>query len=266
MSYVKAVLNADQLLSSILAGQATQQTNVDYVMGLMEREPKDVAKLDAISSGPIFSSDYLALKALEERVQETKDTDFADEGTGPSTVSSSDVSLTKAPKKINLKGKEEFIAELYPTAIEVSKETGVDPRIIVAQAALETGWGKHAPGNNYFGIKSHGMSGGQVLTTKEVVDGKTITIKDSFRSFESPRDSVRGYGEFIKANPRYREFSSANNLEDQVQALGRSGYATDPNYANKIYSIATGLPPISDFGEVSLTNPVKNPYKERRGR
>jgi hypothetical protein len=86
MSYVKAVLNADQLLSSILAGQATQQTNVDYVMGLMEREPKDVAKLDAISSGPIFSSDYLALKALEERVQEFKGTDFADEGTGPSTV------------------------------------------------------------------------------------------------------------------------------------------------------------------------------------
>src|SRR5690606_40882563 len=69
--------------------------------------------------------------------------------------------------------------------LSVSAETGVDPRIIIAQAAIETGWGAHAPGNNFFGIKSHGKGGGQTLTTQEVVNGKRVTVKDSFRRFRS---------------------------------------------------------------------------------
>lgn len=264
MSYIRSLFSIDNMFQP--KGEEEQATPVRESKGLIKK-PFELEIPEEVEVPKVaFYNEYSALKELEDRIKNAKSQQEMPEGTGPDTVTNLNQPLTKATKKISLKGKEEFIAELYPTAIEVGKEIGVDPRIIVAQAAIETGWGKHAPGNNYFGIKSHGMSGGQVLTTKEVVNGKTITIKDSFRSFESPKDSVRGYGEFIKANPRYREFSSAKSLEDQVQALGRSGYATDPNYANKIYSIATGLPPISAFGEISSTSPVKNPYKERRGR
>lgn len=186
-------------------------------------------------------------------------------GDTPSTFAP-DRKLTPAGKPINMESKEEFIAAIYPTAVEVGKATGVDPRIIVAQAALESGWGKSAPNNNYFGVKSHGKGGGATMATKEVVNGKTVTENASFRQYESPEDSVRGYGEFLMENPRYKPMREATSLEDQVRALGRSGYATDPAYADKIYSIATGLPPISDIGEVSFIAPKKRPFIERRGR
>lgn len=174
--------------------------------------------------------------------------------------------LTPNPKQINFEGKEDFIKAIYPTAIEVGKATGVDPRIIVAQAALETGWGKSAPNNNYFGIKSHGKSGGETFSTKEVINGKTVTIQDSFRSFESPEDSVRGYGSFLMENPRYKAMREGGSLEEQVRLLGRSGYATDPKYADKIYSIATGLPPISELGEVSPLKPRRGFIDKRTGK
>lgn len=137
--------------------------------------------------------------------------------------------------------KQRFIDTLMPAAIEVSKQTGIDPRIIVAQAAIETGWGRSAPGNNYFGIKSHGKSGGQTFTTHEVIDGKRVKIKDSFRRFTSPADSVMGYGEFIKQNPRYRPLQQARGLDAQLAALQASGYATDPAYSRKVGAVARGL-------------------------
>lgn len=134
-----------------------------------------------------------------------------------------------------------FIASLAPAAEETGRRIGVDPRIILAQAALESNWGRSAPGNNFFGIKSHGASGGNVLSTTEVVNGQPVRIRDSFRAYASPADSVQGYGDFISRNPRYAAFRSAQGLDAQIAALGKSGYATDPNYAAKIGSIARGL-------------------------
>lgn len=139
-------------------------------------------------------------------------------------------------------GQEEFVSQMMPYAMQVSEQTGIDPRIIIAQGALESGWGKSAPGNNYFGIKSHGKPGGQTLATNEVVNGQTQRINDSFRTFGGMGESVQGYGEFMRENPRYRPMMEAQGLDAQIQALGESGYATDPNYASKIRSIATGVP------------------------
>lgn len=157
-------------------------------------------------------------------------------------------------------GKDSFVSMLWPHALEASKQTGVDPRIIVAQGALESNWGRSAPGNNYFGIKSHGKSGGNTLATTEVVNGRTVKVNDSFRAFGGPEDSVRGYAEFINKNPRYGEFRSAQGLDAQIAALGRSGYATDPNYASKIASIASGLPaPATALGSMAPTSPAATP-------
>lgn len=138
--------------------------------------------------------------------------------------------------------REQFIATLLPHALEASKATGVDPRIIIAQGALESNWGKSAPGNNYFGIKSHGQGGGNSLTTTEVINGQPVRVRDSFRAYADPGDSVRGYTDFINTNPRYRDFKSAQGIDAQIDALGRSGYATDPNYSSKIASIARSIP------------------------
>lgn len=137
--------------------------------------------------------------------------------------------------------KQAFVESLLPAAIETSQRTGVDPRIIVAQAAQETGWGRSAPGNNYFGIKSHGQAGGQTLSTEEVINGQRVRVNDSFRQFASPADSVRGYGDFITQNPRYQALREAQGLDNQLAALQASGYATDPNYARSVGAIARGI-------------------------
>lgn len=159
---------------------------------------------------------------------------------------------------VNLSGnKEAFVNALMPAAIEASQRTGVDPRIIVAQAAQETGWGKSAPGNNYFGIKSHGKGGGQTFTTHEVIDGKRVKINDSFRQFASPADSVAGYADFLLENPRYKPMMAAQGLDAQLQALGASGYATDPNYASSVGSIARGIP-LPAMGSDSSSNPYSS--------
>jgi flagellar protein FlgJ len=134
-----------------------------------------------------------------------------------------------------------FIADMMPYAIEVGQQTGLDPRLIIAQAAQETGWGKSAPGNNFFGIKSHGKAGGNTMATNEVVNGQTVRINDSFRGYEGMGDSVRGYGEFLQTNPRYKPMLAAGDLDGQLAALGRSGYATDPNYAASVGSIANSI-------------------------
>ncbi len=136
---------------------------------------------------------------------------------------------------------QEFVDMLMPAAMEASQRTGIDPRIIVAQAAQETGWGRSAPGNNFFGIKSHGKGGGQTFKTHEYVNGKRVNISDSFRQFGSPADSVAGYADFILENPRYRPLMAAQGLDAQLEALQASGYATDPNYSRSVGSIARGI-------------------------
>ncbi len=107
---------------------------------------------------------------------------------------------------------------------------------------LESGWGKSAPGNNLFGIKSHGLPGGNTLPTTEVVGGQPVAAQDSFRAYASPADSVAGYADFILNNKRYAPVRAAQGLEAQAAALGQSGYATDPAYGQKVLQIAQGLP------------------------
>lgn len=160
---------------------------------------------------------------------------------GSASAAASPVAVSDAPP-VNISGsKQEFVDALLPAAIEASKRTGVDPRIIVAQAAQETGWGRSAPGNNYFGIKSHGQGGGQTLKTHEYVGGKRVNVSDSFRTFASPADSVAGYADFLLQNPRYRKLMEAQGLDAQLAALQASGYATDPNYSQSVGAIARGI-------------------------
>ena len=133
---------------------------------------------------------------------------------------------------------EAFVASIAPAAKVVAEELGIDPRIVIAQAALETGWGTSVKGNNLFGIKSHGKEDGLMVQTHEVVDGKRIKVHDSFRQYDSYDDSIADYGSFLQQNKRYKPMLQAATLQEQVEALGESGYATDPEYADKVMAIA----------------------------
>ena len=147
------------------------------------------------------------------------------------------------PSKVAV-GKEAFLAAYTPVAKEVANDLGISHKIVLAQAALESGWGKSVKGNGLMGVKSHGEEGGVDVVTHEVVNGKRVKITDSFRQYDTPEDSIRGYGKFLKANSRYRHFlrAGAENEDAQLSALQSSGYATDPMYSQKLKNIMKGLP------------------------
>ncbi len=163
--------------------------------------------------------------------------------------------------------RDSFVSAMMPHALRVSEMTGLDPRLVIAQSAQETGWGKSAPNNNFFGIKSHGK-GGANLGTFEYVDGQRVNINDSFRTYDSMGQSAEDYARFLMENPRYKEMLSAGDLEGQLAALGRSGYATDPNYSASVGSIANSIqipgmsssqppaPPMQPAPSMSMGNPA----------
>jgi flagellar protein FlgJ len=136
--------------------------------------------------------------------------------------------------KIDFSSPDKFIQTLYPYAKNVEQETGIDARLMLAQSALETGWGKHqimkedgSPSFNLFGIKAQqGWSGDSAnITTTEYRGGLAMKEQASFRSYQS-------YGESFKS-----ALEQVSDPKEFALALQNSGYATDPNYANKINRI-----------------------------
>jgi flagellum-specific peptidoglycan hydrolase FlgJ len=138
--------------------------------------------------------------------------------------------------------KAQFIAAITPAAEAAAAKLNIDPKIIIAQSALETGWGKSVKGNSYFGIKAHGSDKTVEFDThEENATGLMRKQKDSFRAYDNLDESVAGYADFISNNPRYKPMLEAETTEEQISALGESGYATDSKYGEKIKAIVKGL-------------------------
>lgn len=134
---------------------------------------------------------------------------------------------------------EEFVNALWPHAQEAAAELGVDPKLLLAQAALETGWGKSmaARGNNdhshnLFGIKADRQWDGRriVARTFEYADGQIIRNRAAFRAYDDYAESFRDYVQFLKTNPRYAAaLKHADDPRRFMASLQKAGYATDPS-------------------------------------
>jgi len=144
---------------------------------------------------------------------------------------------------------EGFVASVWPHAEKAARELGVDPRALVAQAALETGWGKRHikrdngdSSHNLFGIKATGWSGERATTgTHEYVNGQRRNEVASFRAYGSVAESFGDYVRMLKNSPRYQSaLKAGSDVRGFAQGLQRAGYATDPSYASKIAAIAAG--------------------------
>lgn len=143
---------------------------------------------------------------------------------------------------------EAFARSVWPHARKAAEELGVPAKALVAQAALETGWGRRLAGregitsHNLFGIKATGgWRGAKVESaTHEYVNGQRINERAAFRSYGSPADSFADYTRLLK-NPRYADArGTGGDVHHFAKALQRAGYATDPAYAAKIVAIADG--------------------------
>ncbi|QWP75111.1 glucosaminidase domain-containing protein [Lysobacter sp. K5869] len=145
--------------------------------------------------------------------------------------------------------KEEFIADLYPAAVRVSKQTGMSAELILAQAALETGWGeKVLPGtNNIFNIKdSKGWDGPtKSFNVWEIEGGKKVWKDQDFRVYGSMDEALTDRVKFLKENGRYAKAGlfdegTLGDLKKEAGALQKAGYATDPHYAEQLAKVFNG--------------------------
>lgn len=144
-------------------------------------------------------------------------------------------------------GPADFVQRLRPHAEAAAARLGVPAEALLAQAALETGWGRAVartpdgtPSHNLFGIKAdHRWQGEQVkVRTLEYRDGVALKTRDAFRAYDSFADSFSDYADFISGNPRYRQaLEAADSPDAYFHALQQAGYATDPDYADKVLSI-----------------------------
>lgn len=155
--------------------------------------------------------------------------------------------------------REQFVADLLPHAERAAERLGVDARVLVAQAALETGWGQHImprrdgrSSHNLFGIKADGRWDGEQVShrTVEFRHGVLQREQASFRAYATPAHSLNDYADFIAGNPRYRDALGSADPQRYVVELQRAGYATDPAYARKIMNIFNSEPFQSAVAEV----------------
>lgn len=157
--------------------------------------------------------------------------------------------VANAVGKLNIDGPEDFVRTFAPHAIEAARKLGVSVRALLAQAALETGWGKHMPAqgttasNNMFGIKAGSSWDGKRVNvpTLEYENGVAVRKKDSFRAYDSPSQSFKDYADMVSTSPRYAAaVGRGDDIKGFAHALTQGGYATDPSYAQKLVDIANG--------------------------
>lgn len=207
--------------------------------GLRVRAVQSLLNLQGVESG-VYDDFDPDTSAKVRAFQKTKDLD----NTGAVDRATWDALFEGASTGPTVSEADQFFATIAPYAKEAKHTFAVPAAVTMAQSAQETGWGRSAPGNNYFGVKCHGRPASvvgydcAVQRTNEWEQGQKVEITDSFRTYASMRDSVLDYANFLKSNSRYAPaFRVSNDPDAFARALQVAGYATDPTYADSLIDI-----------------------------
>ncbi|HSH47732.1 MAG TPA: flagellar assembly peptidoglycan hydrolase FlgJ [Halomonas sp.] len=167
-------------------------------------------------------------------------------GSAPQTAERNDqASRSDRPAHVDA-----FLERLSKPAQAASRASGVPAELILAQAAVETGWGRHEiptrdGGNSYnlFGIKAGSRWRGETteITTHEVYSGRRQEVRAEFRVYDSFEEAFTDYARLIGDSPRYAAVSAAASASEAAHALQRAGYATDPAYADKLIAVMRSM-------------------------
>ena len=165
----------------------------------------------------------------------------------PSTTSTPDAASSTGP---STPVHRDFVDRFKDAAIAAAEATGLPAKVILGQAALESGWGRHEVRDtsgtgsfNLFGIKAGASWTGATVDamTTEVVNGVTQKVVQKFRAYASYADSFIDYAKLVANNPRYEKaVQAAGDAMKYATEMGRSGYATDPNYGSKLARVLSG--------------------------
>ncbi|AMH01584.1 flagellar assembly peptidoglycan hydrolase FlgJ [Serratia liquefaciens] len=230
------ILSSDQsrLYTSMYDQQIAQQMS-QKGLGLADMMVKQMSNANAVPSETAGTSPM----ALDDEVLRTLPNQALEQmirRAVPRAPSAAPLSLNNG----------NFVARLSTPARVVSQQSGIPHQLIVAQAALESGWGQReipaadgSPSYNLFGIKAGGSWDGPVteITTTEFEQGAAKKIKAKFRVYGSYVEAMADYAKLLTNNPRYAGVANARSPEQAAQALQQAGYATDPQYASKLVSV-----------------------------
>lgn len=150
----------------------------------------------------------------------------------------------------------QYINQVRPHAAKAAARLGINAEILIAQSALETGWGQFVPENeqgesshNYFGIKADSRWSGKHVAhrTTEFQGNRARTQIATFRAYQSAEQSFEDYADFVSSQPRYQAARQAGSGQGYLKELQRAGYATDPQYAEKVLGLMPRVRPPSSF-------------------
>ncbi|WP_460156039.1 flagellar assembly peptidoglycan hydrolase FlgJ [Pseudomonas sp. S2_H10] len=233
---------ADRLLAGLVPSATTVATTVNKTQ-LPERTT-------TTGAGPLYNGDWLA------------NAQQASSG-GMQVYGRAMAQIPLAPPKKAFSSADQFVNTMLPMAREAAARIGVDPRYLVAQAALETGWGKSvmraqdgSSSHNLFGIKagSSWQGGSARAITSEFRNGQMVKETAQFRSYDSYKDSFHDLVTLLQTNNRYQDVvKSADNPEQFVRELQKAGYATDPDYASKISQIAKQMTSYQNYAAAGVS-------------
>jgi len=241
---------ADRLLAGLVPSASTPAATATSAINKIE-----VPQTSTTGSGSLYNGDWLTAQTE-----------------APSTgrlqiYGRAMAQIPLAPAKKAFSSADEFVNAMLPMAKEAADRIGVDPRYLVAQAALETGWGKSvmraqdgSSSHNLFGIKASSSWKGDSARaiTSEFRNGEMVKETAQFRSYDSYKDSFHDLVTLLQSNNRYQDVvKSADNPEQFVRELQKAGYATDPNYASKISQIAKQMTSYQNYAAAGVsTTPI----------
>ena len=219
-----------------LGGESFSSSIIDEKKGKGSFDIPITVKMFLISHWPIivgilfvgillFSMSYTVLTVLED-----------ENNPNGTNCLNSDLQAEELCRLHDERKYEEWIELFGPVAQQDYSNTGVFASVTMAQVMYEAGWGCSDIKNNIFGIKCHGYSDCTMADTQEVYSGKRVSIKDSFRVYPSLAASIEDHSKFLLENPVYTESGvfSAKNYKEQIYALKKAGYATEPTYATRL--------------------------------
>ncbi|KOO12928.1 flagellar biosynthesis protein FlgJ [Vibrio xuii] len=243
--------------------KSMRDANSTFESGLMDSQNQQFYRqmMDEQMSSELSSSGSLGLAdmivaqltsgSVENQNANARNTDFEammqkvdrirQERADTTTVMQSDKA---EPSRFN--SPESFVSSMKPYAEKAARALGVDSSLLLAQAALETGWGQkvinnsRGSSNNLFNIKAdRSWSGDKVATqTLEYHQGVPVKEQAAFRSYQNYEDSFNDYVRFLNENPRYTTaLRHGGNNEEFIRGIHQAGYATDPSYADKVLRV-----------------------------
>ena len=165
-------------------------------------------------------------------------------GGGPASAMAASAAAAPTTASATTATAAEFVSQVLPAIRTAAQALGVNPVGMLAQAVLETGWGRRmartangAPSLNLFGIKADGgWAGGRASAPTVEFAGGVATLRNAaFRAYGSVEESVADFAQLLKGSPRYRQaIAAGQDVQAYIAGIAHSGYATDPGYANKL--------------------------------